>query len=151
MIGYNVETVDQCIEELKPLLEAHYEEIAMYKDKIKLNPDYNTYYQLEAHGNLHIVTVRDEGVLIGYYISYIHPNPHYRDHLFAVNDVLFVHPDYRGGTTAYRMIRYAQEKLKELGVSVMMLHMKVAFPFESLCEALGMDKAEYVYSKYLGD
>lgn len=151
MIGYNVETLAQCLEEMKPLLEEHYSEIAMYKDKIELNPDYDTYFALEENGHLHIVTVRDEGKLIGYYVSYIHKNMHYQDHLFAVNDVLFLHPDYRGGTVAYRMIRYAEEQLKALGVSVIMLHMKVAYPFEELCQALGMDKAEYVYTKFLGD
>lgn len=151
MITFNVETVDECLEEIKPLLYAHWEEIAWYKDQVKLNPDYDVYYKLEEQGVLHIVTARDNDVLIGYYISFVHPNPHYKNTLFAVNDILFVHPDYRGGSTAYRMFKYAFAALKELGAVIITIHMKTDAPFEALCEALGMEKQEYLFTIYLGD
>lgn len=151
MIEYSEETVDECLMEIIPLLREHWEEIAWYKDKIKLNPDYGVYYQMEANGILHIVTARDDGKLIGYYISLVTPNPHYKDHFFAVNDILFVLPEYRGGTTAYRMFKYAFDKLTERGASVITIHMKTDAMFDGLCEKLGMERQEYLYTKYVGD
>jgi GNAT superfamily N-acetyltransferase len=151
MIRYAVERYKDCIEELKPLLDMHYEEIAMYREHIEFDPDYDLYEKIDENGGLHMVVVRDEGRIIGYYVSFIHPNPHYKNDLFSVNDILFIHPDYRGRTVAFRMLKFTEEKLKEMGVSVMTLHMKVDFPFEELCIAFGMDKAEYLYTKYLGD
>ena len=123
----------------------------MYKDKIKYNPDYEAYFAMDAKDALHIVTVRKDAKIIGYYISFIYNHPHYKDDKMAQNDVLFIHPDYRGGTLAYRMFKFAEEELRKLGCSVMMLHMKVNFPFENLCKKLDMDKQEIIYSKYLGE
>jgi len=42
-------------------------------------------------------------------------------------------------------------KLKEEGVDVIVLHMKTSLPFESLAKFLHYDKAEYNYSKYIGE
>ena len=151
MSTYQVEKMEDVIEEIKPLLELHYKEIALNKDVIALNPDYDKYLMLEELGMLHIVTVRDEGVLIAYYVSFVHHNIHYKDHIFAVNDIMYVANAYRGSTVAYRMLSYAEKELKKLGVSVMSVHMKADFPFERLCEKRGMKKAEYLYTKFIGD
>jgi len=151
MIRYAVETLDECLEELKPLLHKHYEEIAMYQDRIEFDPDYEAYYRLEEAGALHIVTVRDDGEIVGYYVSFVHAHMHYKQDKFSVNDILFIDEAYRGSTVGYRLIKYVEKKLREIGVTVMTIHMKTEFPFERLCESLGMDKAEYLYTKYIGD
>jgi GNAT superfamily N-acetyltransferase len=140
----------ELIQEIYPLLAAHWEEIADNKDKIKLNPDFQWYWAQEKAGALHIVTARDDGELKGYFISVVHPNPHYKDHIFAVNDILFVHPDFRGTTLPVRMFKYAEEKLRQRGVSVMSLHMKTKHPFVGFAEKLGFRKAEYNFTKWIG-
>jgi len=145
------EPLKDCIEEMKPLLLKHYEEVAFRKDKIAFNPDYDKYLQLADIDMLHLVSVRKEGVLVGYYLSFISINPHYMDHTYAANDVLYVHEDHRGGTVAYRMFKYAEEKLKEKGVSIITVHMKNKLPFDRLCEARGMEAIETIYMKYIGD
>lgn len=139
------------IEELKPLLLEHWEEIAMYKDKIAFKPDYESYIAMEKVGAVQAVTVRDDYKLIGYYISFIYIHPHYKDNKMAQNDVLFIHPDYRGGTAAYRMFKFAEKELIKIGCSVNTIHMKTQFPFENLCQKIGMNKQEIIYSKYIGE
>ena len=152
MITYGVESLKDCLDEMKPLLEKHWEEIAHHKDKIKLNPNYEQYLSMEEMGLVHTCTVRDEGKLIGYFVSFIVPNLHYQDHLWAMNDILFLEPAYRGdGRTAFQLLSFAEEMLIELGVSVIQLHMKIDFPFEPLAEACGYKKVEYNYSKYVGE
>lgn len=150
-ITYQVEPLAEFLEELQPLLEQHYEEVAMYKDHIKLDPDYDKYLALDAAGFLHCVTVRAAGTLIGYFISFVHPHIHYKETEYAVNDILYLDPEYRGTNVAVKMFMFAEEKLKEEGVDVIVLHMKTSLPFESLAKFLHYDKAEYNYSKYIGE
>ena len=152
MIKYTVEIMDETlIEELKPILLKHWEEIAMYRDKIEFKPNYQSYITMQESDLLQAVIVRKDGGIIGYYISFIYIHPHYSNDKMAQNDILFVHPDHRGGTVAYRMFKFAEKSLKEIGCSVNTIHMKTKFPFERLCQKLGMDKQEIIYSKYIGD
>lgn len=152
MIKYTVEKVtESLIDEIKPILTKHWEEIAMYRDKVEFKPDYDAYLAMEKIGAIHVVVVRDGVRIIGYYISFIYTHPHYKENKFAQNDILFIHPDYRGGTVAYRMFKFAEKELKKIGCSVNLIHMKTKFPFERLCQKLGMEKQEITYSKYIGD
>jgi len=150
-VEYNVEKLVDCLEEIKPLLESHYKEIAMYQDKIELNPDYDKYLTLCDSGVLHIVTARYEGVLVGYFVSLVLPHLHYQDHMYAANDILFIAPEYRNAKVGLSLFKYAEEALKELGVSVLTVHMKTLLPFDSLCEGLGYDYAERSYTKFIGE
>lgn len=150
-VVYAVEKVKNCLEEMKPLLQEHYEQVAMYKDKIPLEPDYDKYLDLCDSGILHIVTARDEDKLIGYYISMMVPHIHYSSHKFAVNDILYIDEEYRKTLVGLEMFKFAEKCLKEEGVSVMTIHMKTSLPFDSLCEGLGYDYAERNYTKYIGE
>ena len=38
-------------EDIKPLLEKHWEEVALHQGKIKLNPDWKEYARLDAEGS----------------------------------------------------------------------------------------------------
>lgn len=151
MIVYSVEKLSECLEEIKPLLEHHYEEVAMYKDKIKLEPDYDKYLSMADDGLLHVVTARDEGKLIGYFVSFLLPHIHYSSTVYAVNDILFIDKEYRNAKVGLGLFSYAEEQLKAEGASVIVIHMKTSVPFDSLCEGLGYDYAERNYSKYIGD
>lgn len=148
---YKAEFIKDVLEELKPLLEDHWEEVAWYKDKIKLNPDYEKYIMMQEANSLLFVTARDEGKLVGYNVNFLQYHPHYSDHIFAVNDIIFLHPDYRHGKVAKEMLEGTEELLKHLGVSVVTLHMKPAHPFQTLAEHCGFKQQEYVYSKFIGD
>ena len=150
-IKYAVESFGKCLEEMKPILQKHYEEVAMYQDKIPLDPDYEKYFALEEMGILHTVTVRDGGKLIGYFLSMVTPNLHYSTTTYAVNDVLYLDEDYRELGVGQKMFAFAEEKLRENGANVITIHMKRALPFDSLCVGMGYDYAERLYTKYIGD
>lgn len=151
MITINIEKLDSCLEEMKPFLIKHYKEVALYQEHIELNPDYDSYFRIEESGDLLTVIAREEGRLVGYFLSFIVRHPHYKDHLYASNDVIYVDSECRDNGIGYRMISFAEKCLKERGVSVMVINMKTAKPFEELCQALKMDKAEYTYMKYIGE
>ena len=152
MIRYQVEKFTDILDEVKPLLELHWKEIALNQDKIKLNPDWDSYRRLEEAGILQIVTARESGSnqLVGYSADFISRSLHYSDHTFAINDLVFIHPDYRVGRVALGLFAAVEEELKIKCVSLHVLHMKVEHSFERLADYLGYKKVEYNYSKYLG-
>lgn len=151
MIRYSTEEMDESLVlEIKDLLKIHWEEIAMYKDKVVFDPDYDLYYKLNEDKKLLTITVRDEGRLVGYFLVFLFYHPHYKNDLYANTDILFIDKKYRGGTTAYRLFKFVEKQLRKLDVSVFLISMKTQHPFEGLCEALDMNKHEITYSKYLG-
>lgn len=150
MVKYQQEFLDDVRGEMGPLLVRHWKEIALNKDKIKLNPDWDSYYTLESQGKLKIFTARDEGELVGYFVVVVTNNLHYKDHLFATNDVIYLSPKHRKGFTGVKLVKFAEKCLKEDGVSVLTINTKVHQPFDKLMVFLKFRKIERVYSKYLG-
>lgn len=147
MITYQKEKLFDIFEEIEPLLEKHYEEVAVYKDKIEYAPDWVKYKSLEDGDMLKVATVRDDGKLVGYYFCIVTPNLHYSKDVYSVNDIVLIKPEYRNAKVGVGLFQYVEEWMKELGVSVMSMHMKTFLPFDSLCKGLDWDYTERLYLK----
>lgn len=146
------ESLTQVRREIEPLLKQHWEEIALNKEKIKLNPDWKQYGRLDAMNALRFYTARSDGKLVGYFVVIINKNMHYQDHLFATNDIIFLAESHRKGTAGIKLIKYAEEKLRAEGVSVMVINTKEHQSFDKVLERLEFNLTEKVYSKcFLGD
>lgn len=150
-IKYQQEFLATVKDEIVPLLNSHWEEIALNKDKIKLNPDWDAYDSLEQVDKLKIFTARDDNKLVGYFVVIVGVNIHYKDHLFASNDIIYLSPEHRKGFTGIRLIKFAEKCLKQDGISVLTINTKVHQPFDRLMDFLKFRKIERVYSKYLGE
>ena len=138
-------------EEVDELFYKHWEEIAVNKDKIKLNPDWSFYETLYLAGNLGVFTIRHKEKLVGYFVVIARNHPHYKDHIFASNDIVYIDPDYRKGLAGYFLIKYVENNLKERGVSVLVINTKVHKPFDAVLQRLGFENVERLYSKYIGE
>lgn len=147
MITYQVETFEQCIEDIKPLLKAHYREICSHPELLVLDPDYDRYRQIEDAGMLRIFTARMGAELIGYFISVVMPHIHYRQTVYAHNDILYLDPAHRGGRTGYKLFVEAIRDLKRGGADVVVIHMKTAHPFRPLLSRLGFSLTEENWEK----
>lgn len=150
MIEYASESFIACRDELEPLFEQHYQEVALNKDKIALNPNWETYELFDKAGHLRTYTVRTDGRLCGYFVVLLIGGLHYKDHIFAVNDLIYIDPTERKGYTAWRLLKYAEQDLKECGVSAMQVNVKKHKPFDKLLLRLGYTHIENLYSKYIG-
>jgi len=149
VITYQQESLVTVKADIIPLLEKHWEEVALNKEKIKLNPDWDAYANLEDAGVLKIFTSREDGKLVGYFVVFVKSHIHYKDHLFCYNDVIFVDEEYRKGFTSPRLIKFAEKCLKADGVEVMIVNTKRHKPFDSLLIWLGYKHIENLYSKVL--
>lgn len=148
-ITYQQEFLVTTEKDARPLLEKHWQEIAVNKEHIKLNPDWEAYADLEASGNLKIFTARDGSALVGYFVVFVRNHIHYKDHLFAHNDILFLSEPYRKGFTGIKLIKFAEECLKADGVSVLTINTKTHKPFDGVLQRLGFNHVENIYSKFL--
>ena len=150
-VKYQQEFLDGVVEDAKGLLESHWEEVALNKDKIQINPDWDAYYTLQEQGKLKVFTARDEGVLVGYFVVFVSPHIHYKDRLFAKNDLIYLTPSHRKGFTGIKLIKFAEGCLKEDGVSVLVVNTKNHKPFHKIMQFLGFTSEDIEYSKYIGD
>jgi GNAT superfamily N-acetyltransferase len=134
--------------EMQPLLEKHWREVSANLD-IELDVDWDKYFLIQRQGGLRIYTVREEflGTLLGYAVYFVGPNPHYKQSLQAVQDVLFVDPKHRGMGGA--LIAFGDKRLKRAGVQAVYHHVKCKHNFGPLLERQGYGMVEYIYMKRL--
>lgn len=150
-IDLNEEDLKDCLEEMKPLLAIHWKEVAAYQDKIALDPDYERYLKMEAMDLIRTYVLRHDGKMVGYWVFFVSPHPHYKADRFAVNDIVYVDPEYRRTDLTPACFKAVESQLKAEGVSVVTYHMKTYKPFEVLLKGLGYDHLEHLYGKYLKD
>tara|TARA_Y100000385_G_scaffold275582_1_gene320124 strand:+ start:472 stop:924 length:453 start_codon:yes stop_codon:yes gene_type:complete len=147
---YAHESYTNIKDEIKPLLEQHYKEIALDQDVIKLNPDWDAYAKYDSIHALRCYTARnDDGDLIGYFVLMVSTSLHYKDHLFANNDVIFLRKDARKGMTGVKLIKYAVKCLQREGITRININTKTHQPFDVIVERLGFELIERVYSLVL--
>lgn len=144
-VTFQRERAHGVIPDLEPLLMRHWEEIAHFKD-IPLNPDFDAYRAMEEKGLLRVFTARNDGVLIGYAIFIVATNIHYATKQ-AVQDVLFLAPEYRNARVGLGLIQYGDEELTREGVSAVYHHVKAAHDFGPLLRRLGYELVDFIYGK----
>ena len=88
MIEFGVESFDQAVNDIQELIKLHYEEIALNKDVIPLDPDWDKYRALMTNNLACLITARDDGKLVGYSIFFVTSHPHYKSTIFANNDLI---------------------------------------------------------------
>ncbi len=143
------ETLFDVIEEVQPLLELHYEELALRKDVIKLAPRWDIYTELERLGCFVVLTAREGEELIGYNAFFLNRHMHYGDFTVAQNDVLFLHPAARRGTAALRFIDWAEPALRELGAQKITYHIKFSLDWRPILHRRGYRDEEVMCAKLL--
>jgi len=150
-VQFAIETIDQVLNDMTWLWDIHWQEIALDKAKVPLNPDVDTFRLLEDAGLLLIVTARDGEKMVGYHVSVVRPHLHYKHSLSAYADMYFIHPDYRQGMTGVRLFKYLEEQLRKKGVERVFQSTKLHKDVGKLFERLGYKETERLYVKWIGD
>lgn len=150
MITAHVESFAERLPELRALLPLHYEELALNKESVPLNPQYDVYFERERRGELLFVTLRDMGELVGYFIGFIAPGLHYSTCLTCTMDIFFVRPDRRKGTAGIRLFRFVEQELRRRGVQRWFMGSKMHADASALFKRIGASPVEIYYSKWIG-
>ena len=150
MLIFQVERIADIHEEAGPLLLEHWEEIAVDKDSVPLDPDWPTYFNLDSAGAVHCVTARDGGKLIGYAVYFVIPSLHYRGLLVADSDIFWLSPEHRKGLTGVRLLKFAEETLVLRGVNRIVNKVKIKHDVGAIFERMGYEPFERLYMKKVG-
>jgi GNAT superfamily N-acetyltransferase len=151
MITAQVEPYSKCLPELMECYDLHWEELALNKDKVPLDPQYDLYEARDNAGQLLLVTLRETGRLVGYFIGFIAPGFHYKTCLTLTMDIFWTHPDVRGGFSGVKLFRLVEKEAKRRGVHRMFYGSKMHKDASRLFEFLKMEPVEIYYSKWIGD
>lgn len=152
MITCHVESLTEHLPEIKKLLPLHYEELALNRDKVPLDPQYEIYIEREKRGELLFVVLRDAGEMIGYFIGFIAPGLHYRTCLTCTMDIFYIRKDKRGSALpGVKLFRFVQKEIKRRGVQRWFVGSKCHADASALFEFLKFEKVETYYSMWLGD
>jgi GNAT superfamily N-acetyltransferase len=136
-------------EEMKPLIEAHWDYLEKGRTPFLPDPDWEVYDRMAKEGVLGIYTVRDAGTLVGYAVFVAFPSPHYKGKLIANCDVIFLSPEYHGQGAGKKLIQYSEQDLKSRGVDAICISTKTWMPFGNLLESLDFTPIETVYRKVM--
>jgi GNAT superfamily N-acetyltransferase len=142
------ESMASVLEEIKPLLAAHWAEIAHYAD-IALDPNWDWYQGAEAAGQLRIFTARADLLLVGYCIYVVGPGLHYRSHTYANQDILFLAPEHRRGRAGIGLLRFTEGQLRAEGVNVVLHHVKKKLDITPILMRDGYELIDLVMGKRL--
>lgn len=154
-LAYRWERFGRIQKELPPLFAKHWREIALNQDKIQLDPSWDQYLAYDIANVLQVLTVRDEGKLVGYVFMLVHPHLHYASSVWAQSDIYWLDPAYRFGWSGIRMFREVEKGMKRLGVEVVLMNMKLHFQedrgtIEKLFARLKYKPIEVLWAKYIG-
>ena len=153
MITFQTESFKKTLPEFAYLLPAHYEELALHKNKVPLQPQWNIYFDREENGNLIFVTARDSELneIVGYFIGFIANGLHYETCLTCHMDIFYIRKDLRNGRLGVKLFKFVEAELKKLKVDRWYVGSKSHADISSLFKYLGFEQVETTHCKWLGD
>ena len=135
---------------VQPLLPAHYEELAKFKDLNSLEPVYAAYCDAKSTDSLLVLLAYDAEELVGYAVTFRTTSAHYSTARVARNDVIYVRPEYRKGMTGYRLIKLTRERAKaRWNTQQLIWHTKPGTSMDLLMPRLGCEKLDHLWAERL--
>jgi hypothetical protein len=131
------------------MLEGHWDEVEWGKEDVPLNPNLATYEMAAKHGAVSFFSMRDEGELVGYAVFWTHGHPHHDGKIFAINDLLYVKPEYRRSALVDGFLMFCEQELVLIGCDVMTVSMKTNHDHPGLMGIHGFTATEKIYSKVI--
>lgn len=155
MITFQAERLHDCLEEMKPLFPIHWQALGVFRDKMPLAPRYDEYLRRELDGQVMNMTVRKDGKIIAYYITFVAPGLHYGETLSSTMDITYVHPDYDKQGLIVRLMLKAEKELRSRGVQVWYTGSKISSTYHESMDRLvtkfGFKPVDLYYAKWIGE
>ena len=157
VIHMGEEKIHERLEEAKPLLARHWEEVAIRKNIRPLDPDWAWYEQMSRSGRMRAFVVRYDAPPavrmrpVGYAVFVISPHPHYKTWNAAKSDLYWVDPDFRHQGLGSRMFLACEDWLRNTCRVHTLIHEVRPHlnPKGDLMEKLGYDLVGLCFEKVL--
>ena len=147
---FGIETwSEDLIEELKPLVARHYQEVTLHKEHVPLDPDWTRYTKIAEAGALLVIGARENGILVGYCVFYISNMMHFQTTQCASSDAIYLAPEHRNGFAGVKLIKASEAALKERGVTKVLWHIKFAKDFRKILYRMGYQDEDAVVGRIL--
>jgi|TARA_R100000656_G_scaffold95374_1_gene69230 hypothetical protein len=143
------ESFMSCQLELAILFPEHWKKLALDREIIPLDPNYEVYGALEERGELLLIALRDAGKLVGYWSAHVGAGLHYQSTLTATMDMWFVSEEYEKTTASLTLMRSVEKEYNRRGVKKAIAGEKIHKPCGRLYEAFGYKPAEVQYTKLM--
>lgn len=138
-----------CVDDLRirgqQLLHEHWLEVCTDTQTLHLNPDWEQYETLLEIGRLFLLCLWVGPELAGYSATFLTPHLHYRAHVAAMNDVIFVAKPYRNGLLGLRLIRATEKESFARGAHSLTLHAKPDTSLSHVLDRAGYKVVETLY------
>lgn len=152
MITAQIESFEQALPELRAIFPQHHAELALFKDRMPLSPQYDEYIERERAGRLFLVTVRLNGEIAGYYVAQVAPGFHYSETMTGTMDMCYVTTEQRGRGLSLPLFRCVERELRRRGVQVWYSGYKTerTFGMPGLLDLLKFGPADTYRAKWIG-
>ena len=137
---FTLEGAQECAE----IFEAHLREVQVVN--VEPEVDWIRYVRASNRGDLVSIVARDNGKIVGYLGFWILPDINH-DMVVAQQAGLYLKEEYRKGYNATKMIRFAEERLRERGVDAIVLISTAKKDLSSLFTHLNYKEAETSFLK----
>ncbi len=145
--------IDELRKHGEKLFRAHYDEVALNKDSMRLDLNWHAYYMLEEEGLLLSLAAWVGDEMVGYTVSHKYTHLHYKDVLVIENDVIFVQKSHRRGGLGLHLIRetkaMAGEQDGDHSEVLVLIHAKPGSVMCKVLEAEGFGVQDIIYSEFL--
>jgi GNAT superfamily N-acetyltransferase len=141
--------VMEWIDKVGPLLEEHYQELALDKRLMVLKPNTEVYEGLERANRVIALGAFVGDEMVGYSVNVLVQHLHYADLWVLQNDIVFITKAHRHGRLGIALIQRTEIAAKERGAKLMLWHAKQRTALEQLLPRMGYGIFETILSKRL--
>ena len=148
MTTFQLESVEDWASESKDLVYAHWQELGLDQD-LEIAPDFAKMKAIEDIGIFKVITVREDGKMVGYLLALVSKHLHYRTSPpMLIVDAYYVSPECRSGT-GVKLIRFTESVAHRLGAIKVYFSCKVHKDHSKLFTAMGYRLSDYAFTKRL--
>lgn len=149
-VTFQVEKWSDCLLELRPLFAFLWKDVAVDQDRFVAKCEEAKYKALADAGALCLTTMRLDGMLVGYYVALILPNPHYEGQgKMVYTDQYFILPTLRRANLGMKLFAFSEKAWREMGAVKAYSSHKIHRDRSKMFVALGWKPTDLVYSKIL--
>jgi len=140
---FQVESLPEVIEELKPMFAENHSETGIYD--MPFNPDYDRFLDLAKANGLEFMTIRLEEKVVGYALFFIDYQIYQKDVLTAVQSLTYIDPGHRG--IGYKFIKFCDDILEAFGIDSVWRQASEKKDISPIYKRLGYRLVEKTYLK----